>query len=55
MLKSITNVIEAMYRYEEFSDINNREDTIIENVLKNAKNARYIISWTCLLVVAKDI
>ena len=35
--RRITNVIEAMCRYEEFSDINNREDIIIENVLKKCE------------------
>lgn len=35
--RRITNVIDAMCRYEKFSDIDNREDIIIENVLKKCE------------------
>lgn len=35
--RRITNVIDAMCRYEKFSDIDNREDVIIENLLEKGE------------------
>lgn len=44
-VRNINNVIEAMCRYENFSDINNREDEIIANLIAkgDGKGLCYII------------
>ena len=43
--RRINNIIDAMCKYERFSDINNREDVIIENVLEKCeeKEIHYLI------------
>ncbi len=43
--RRINNIIDAMCKYEKFSDINNRENVIIENVLEKCeeKEIHYLI------------